>query len=154
MLLAPILGLLIVAGAKPDAVAIYVGPNVRDGFVDVDRGVLDSIKDVQKRLRQDPVDPQKEAAFRVVDRESDATLRLYVVSRITVATGASIGVVNQGTGVTVPAEVRRLDTLLRVGSYERSFVVTGETWKGCAGDLVYDLSAWVIANRERLSGKQ
>jgi hypothetical protein len=26
-------------------VAIYVGPQVRDGFVDVDRGVLDSIKD-------------------------------------------------------------------------------------------------------------
>lgn len=38
---------------KPAAVPIYVGPQVRDGFIDVDRGVLDSIDDVVRELRKD-----------------------------------------------------------------------------------------------------
>jgi hypothetical protein len=33
--------------AQNDRIPIFVGPNVRDGFVDVDQGVLDSIKDIQ-----------------------------------------------------------------------------------------------------------
>ena len=32
-------------------VSIFVGPQTRDGFVDIDRGVLDSIKDLKAELR-------------------------------------------------------------------------------------------------------
>ena len=35
-------------------IAIYVGPQVRDGFVDADVGVLDSIKDIQDELKKSP----------------------------------------------------------------------------------------------------
>jgi hypothetical protein len=34
----------------PARVSIYVDPQIRDGFVDVDRGVLDSIKDLEAEL--------------------------------------------------------------------------------------------------------
>jgi hypothetical protein len=32
-------------------IAIHVGPQTRNGFVDIDRGVLDSIKDLKTELR-------------------------------------------------------------------------------------------------------
>ncbi len=35
-------------------VPIYVGPNVRGGFVDVDQGGLDSIEDLRQELRGNP----------------------------------------------------------------------------------------------------
>jgi hypothetical protein len=31
---------------KPQTISIFVGPQTRDAFVDVDRGVLDSINDI------------------------------------------------------------------------------------------------------------
>jgi hypothetical protein len=140
--------------AKP--VRIYVGPVVRDGFVEADKGVLDSIKDIQKELRKD-------RTYAVVAGEAEAALKLYVVTRRTRETGGSVGIGTatgtgsggfvQGTGMTVsiPLAVYRLETLLRVGTHERPF--TGESdaaWKGSARAVAKDLAVWVAANRERI----
>jgi hypothetical protein len=120
-------------------VSIFVGPLARDGFVDADKGVLDSIKDIQGVLRGD-------GAFAVVPDESSASLKLYVVSRTQSATGdAAI------SGL----KMSRIEASLRVGTYERTFVGESEpwttgTWKRCAKLLVKDLSGWVTANRGRI----
>jgi hypothetical protein len=45
------LALAVVLAPAAEKVAIYVGPSVRDGFVDVDSGVLDSIEDLRKELQ-------------------------------------------------------------------------------------------------------
>jgi len=143
-------GAAVAKDQKP--VSIYVGPMVRDGFVDVDQDVLDSIRDITGELRRSP-------SFAVVIDESAAALTLRVVSRLKVVSGAgvttgsgtAIGSQVVGTSVTVPVEVMRLQTLLRVGSYERAFTGESETaWKRCAGSIVKDLAVWVSANRERI----
>src|SRR5262245_8020331 len=147
----------VMLGASPKPVTIFVGPMVRDGFVDVDQGVLDSIRDLQGELR-------KNAAFSVVADQAGALLKLYVVSRTKAATGASAqistatgtatGTQAQGTGTsfTIPVELQRLETLLRVGTYERAFTGESETsWGRCASSVAKDLAVWVTANRERIT---
>jgi hypothetical protein len=153
----PSLLLAAMLAATPKPVTIFVGPMVRDGFVDADQGVLDSIKDLQAELR-------KNGAFSVVADQAAASLRLYVVSRTKAATGASsqIGTATgtatgsqaQGTGTsfTIPVDVQRLETLLRVGPYERTFTGESQTsWSRCASSVVKDLAVWLAANRERLA---
>ena len=41
---------------------LYVGPQVKDGFVDIDKGVADSIKDMKGQIP---------AGLRLVESESD-----------------------------------------------------------------------------------
>jgi hypothetical protein len=138
-----LLGVLLAAGAagaesaKP--VSIFVGPMTHGGFVDADKGVLDSIKNLQDLLRGDK-------DFTVVPEESAASLRLYVVSRTQTATGDA---------AIKGLKMSRVETLLRVGDYERTFVGESEpwtsgTWKHCAKLVVKDLKGWVSANRERI----
>ena len=144
------------AGGYKGPVKIYVGPVVRDGFVDVDQAVLDSVKDLQLELRKNP-------AFKVVTAEADATLKLYVVLRATVPTGSNVesgtasgsttGSNAQASGfsVSTPIEAHKLETLQRVGTYERAFIgASVNTWKGSAGAVVKDLAVWVTANHDRL----
>ncbi len=157
---AAMLAASVASAQAPLPVTIFIGPLAREGFVDADKRVLDSVKDLQKELR-------KHRGFAVAAAEADASLKLYVMARSTPATGGSVeigtatgtatgtaaGSTAQGTGmsVTTPTVVYRLETLLRVGTYERTF--TGDsylTWKGCAGSVVKELTAWVAANRESL----
>jgi hypothetical protein len=153
MMLTALLSLLL---TPPPTVTIYVGPQSRDGFVDADRGVQDSIADIQAALA-------KSKDLRVVSDEEGASLKLYVVSRQKGAGPGSItsGVVTGGAGTAVssPSTDYALVTLLRAGSYERQFIAEANShrewrgnWKGCARKIAKDLSAWVAANRERLSG--
>ena len=181
MLVEIALGLMLAAGAaKPERVAIYVSAPVRDGFVDVDAEILDSIVDVQKRLRQDPFSDKRDAVFRVVAKEADAVLRLYVLGRgATQSTGEGLTIHSPGTATHFPGQTltfphggtvqlpgttilspgisthvattaRHVSAKLRVGTYERDFIAVCETWKQCAGRLVDGLSVWVMANLERI----
>lgn len=151
------------AGAsRPEPVSIFVGPMVRDGFVDIDKGVSDSIRDLQRELRKNP-------SFVVVLDEAAAVIKLYVVARAKAQAGGSTEVSQasgtagpgsaQGTSttVTVPNAVNRLDTLLRVGSYERAFAGESDwvvsAWTRCASSVVKDLAVWLAANRDGLPSK-
>ncbi len=136
-----------------EAVSVYVGPNVRGGFVDVDRGVQDSIEDLRQELRGNPL-------FHVVGDESAATLRLYIGTRKRFDTGDSVvsAVSNPagsgsaaGVGVAAAIEGYRVEAILRVGEYERPFVGESKSrWKGCAQSIAADLGVWLKANVSRL----
>lgn len=160
---AAVLAVALVAGGwiteSHEPVTIYVGPVVRNGFVDADEGVLDSVKDIQSRLR-------KNRAFAVVASEARATLKLFVVSREDVEVGSG-SVVTTGTaratgntvqGISTSTEVRdvlhRLETLLQVGEYEKTIIADSDwvvgQWGRCAGAVVKDVTAWLEANRSRL----
>jgi hypothetical protein len=144
-----LLALFLAAPTAP-AVPIYVGPQVKDGFVDVDEGVRDSIKDVQRALRW------QKRTLRVVDDEASATLRLYVVRRTT-TTGATrtYGSLVGGVGAVVgaPDKVKRLETVLRTGTYERDFIAEHKGWYALADRIAKDVSVWLAANRERVVSK-
>lgn len=130
---------------------IYVGPQVRDGFIDVDQGILDSIKDIQGELSRD-------RTFRIVKAEPEADLVLVVVRRGSGSTsGAGVGYTIPGTGITsfLPVNVRVVETVLRVGTYEKAIIGEdrdSENWRKCAQLIVRDLKTWVAANRGRISG--
>ena len=148
------------ASSAASPVSIYIGPFVRDGFVDADEGVSDSVKDIKKRLL-------KERQFRLVSDAESAALAVYVVLRGTstvAGEGSTVhypgtvvrfpnGQVIQtpGMSVEVGTQLRHVGALLRVGEYERPFVVeTDWAWGRCADQIVKDLTGWLSVNRKRL----
>ena len=58
----------------PEKISIFVGPQVRDGFVDIDRGVLDSINDLKAELGSDK-------RLQLGDDRDQARVVLEVLSR-------------------------------------------------------------------------
>jgi Sel1 repeat len=145
-------------------VSIFIGPQIRDGFVDVDSGVIDSIRDIQNELK-------RSAQFVVVDEAQKATIVLVVVGRRLSGNGGAVGITTPGTtlgggtiagvqqptfttpGVTtmVPIDRHAIDTVLRVGTYERAITSEeppyGSGWASVARVVVKDVTAWLEANR-------
>lgn len=126
------------------AVSIFVGPQTRGSFVDVDQGVLDSIRDIQNEVKK------RRKELRLATKEDDATLVLVVVSRGVGGNGGTVGAPVGALTVFVPLEKHAVQTVLRVRDFEKPIDVQGDTWRECAGAVVNDVRSWVKANRERL----
>src|SRR5262245_11743428 len=121
--------MIVVLQGQSAGVPIFVGPQSRDGFVDVDQGVLDSIRDIKGEL-------SKAKEFRVVASPDVATIVLEVVARRT-----------------RPSKHRAIESILRVGIYEKAMTSVGQDddqWNAAAKQVVKDVSAWMRANRVRL----
>lgn len=135
--------------AAQRAVPVYIGPEIRDGFVDIDQGVSDSIKDIQNELRLD-------RQFIIARTREEATIRLIVLGRGIVTNGSlGFGSSHAGTGTAfvVPNTVPTISTVLRVAAYEKRLHSEGGTWRNAAQQVVRDLKAWFEANRDRLPEK-
>lgn len=163
-------GALAFAEAQSGKIAVYVGPQTRDGFVDVDSGVRDSIKDIQ-------VEIQRSKRFTVARTPEAATLVVIVLGRriggsagaigmttpSTTVGGGTINGVQQTTttipGVTtfIPLNQQAIDTILRVDTYERPMTSVDNTgsglWRPVAKRVVKDLAAWVDANSAKLQSR-
>ena len=127
-------------------IAIFVGPQTRHGFIDVDEGVIDSIKDIENEFRRSNI-------FTMARTPDDATLVLLVVGRRIAGQSGSIGVPIGTMTMFLPVKRRAIDTILRVGSYERAMTSEDENsdiWRGSAKQVVKDVTAWVVANRSAL----
>jgi hypothetical protein len=108
------LALFVVFGGRVDAqeASLYIGPNTRGKFVDMDAGIRDSIQDIRRQAAN---------VFRVVLLpEANATLKLIVLGRGRITQG-SVGFASaaSGFGFVVPNDTPTLVTVLRVGEYER-----------------------------------
>lgn len=143
---------LVAAREAADAkIKVFVGPQSRDGFVDVDRGILDSIKDIQGEFRRSRL-------FTIVRTGDEAQIVLTVVGRRTPGDSGAVGVpIGLGMTLMLPIKRRAIDTALRVGSYEKQ--ITSESddddrWKAAAQKVVKDVAAWVEANRSSLAGRE
>ena len=134
----------VVSAQSPTRPAIYVGPQMRDGFADVDSGIRDSIRDVRQELSA--------AGFSVTQNETDATLSLTVLAR-GVVTNGSVGSFVGGLGAIAPNSVPTLTTRLKIGVYERVFQSEGGTWTRAAKTVADDLIAWWDANREAVRNR-
>jgi hypothetical protein len=131
--------------ASPFGVSVFVGPQIREGFVDMDAGIRDSIRDIQQECQQ--------AGFKVAATADKAELVLIVIGRGTLVKGdvgfaSAVGGI--GSGFVVPNSVPTITTSLRVGKYERSASREGSTWRNAAKNVAEDLTAWVEANKEIL----
>jgi hypothetical protein len=133
--------------ASEPRITIYIGPQTREGFVDVDSGILDSINDIQNELRGS-------RQFNVVRTADEATIVLSVVGRRTPGASGFVGAPIGTTMMMLPIERRAIDTILRVGTYEKTLTSeadNGNKWTASAKKVVKDVTAWVNANRSALA---
>jgi hypothetical protein len=140
---------LATAAKDEPKIAIYIGPQTREGFVDVDSGVLDSITDVQSAFK-------RASKFRVVQTAEKADIVLFVVGRRTAGQSGSVGVPIGTMTMFLPIKRRAIDTILRVGAYDKTITSEAEDddhWKASAKRVVKDVTAWVDANRSALARK-
>src|SRR5205809_3338875 len=66
-------------------ISIFIGPQTRDGFVDVDRGVMDSLKDIRSEF-------EKSREFSVARTRDEADIVLTLVQRRTPGESGPVGV--------------------------------------------------------------
>lgn len=128
-------------------IMIFVGPQVRDGFIDMDSGIADSIKDIREELRTSGL-------FTVVAQPADAKILLTIVARRLSGDAGAVGIpIGGGMTVAAPQSFRVIDSILRVGDYQKP-TTSGDDhaglWRGAAKQVVKDITAWVEANRDRL----
>jgi hypothetical protein len=122
---------------------IYVGPQLRDGYVDIDAGIVDSIKDIQDELRHS-------ALFTLAPTPAKATIILVIVGRRTAGDNGSVGIPIGTSAIFLPIHHRAIDSVLHAGTYEKAITSEddhSEQWRAAARRVVKDVTAWLIANR-------
>ena len=127
-------------------IPVFVGPQVRDGFIDIDRGVLDSIKDIQYQLRG-------RKHIQIVTERDRARVVLEVVSRGATSTAGGGGAaVPIGTSTfVIPFGTIGIATVLKVGAYEKPIVLQNcDNWTRCARFVAQDVDTWIEANATTL----
>ncbi|CAB4345013.1 unannotated protein [freshwater metagenome] len=129
------------ASAQEPKATVFVGPQIRDGFADIDSGIRDSIRDIQQEIR---IRSELELS---ADRDT-AMLTLTVLAR-GIVTNGSVGVASAalGGGFVVPNTTPTLTTLLGTARYERRMQSESGTWRGAAKVVVDDILAWWEVNR-------
>jgi hypothetical protein len=141
--------LLLEAAEQAKPITIFIGPQMRDGFVDVDKGVTDSIKDIKREIGG-------KKQLRLVAQKEQAQLVLEVASRGATSTsgGGAAAMPISGTTFLIPFGTIGISTLLRVGTYEKPIVFQNcGQWSYCARLIVKDIEAWLDANRATLEAK-
>ena len=133
------------AQAPGSKATVFVGPQIREGFVDIDAGIRDSIRDIQQECQA--------AGIGVVSVASEAQIQLIVLGRgmpVQGSVGSGSAVNGIAYGFVVPNQVPTITTVLKVGSYERTSSREGGNWRNAAKNVVDDLKTWIDANREAL----
>jgi hypothetical protein len=128
-------------------VPVFVGPQSRDGFIDIDRGVLDSIKDIQDRLHG-------RKGIQIVADKERARVVLEVVSRgaTSMSGGGAVGVPIGASTFMLPLSTIGIATVLKVGTYEKPIVLqNSENWRRCARFVAEDVETWLEANAATLT---
>ena len=145
-----------------NAVTVFVSAPMRDGFVDTDKNISDSVNDVRSRI-------SKSKDMIAVDRPEIADVTLVVTLR-------GIGSESYGQRVSVRVTYRGADldttplvantfwvsSVLQVGTYRKEFLGTRTqssaqslgAWGLCADELVKNLGAWVSANRANIAARR
>lgn len=142
------------ASAQDGKPSIFVGPQIRDGFMDVDSGIRDSIRDIQQEVRA--------TDFKLAPDRDAATLMLIVLARgivtngsVGFSSGSTFAGTGSGFGFVMPNSVPTLTTVLSTGRYERRMQSEGPTWGRAAKVVVQDVLAWWESNQTAVvrSGK-
>jgi hypothetical protein len=126
------------SGQSTRPISIYIGPVIKAGFADVDQGVRDSIRDLQRELRHF-------RGFVLATDQATADLTLRVVER-------HVGRNPNGAATLVSFHV--LTTILEVGDYRKEFMTAvrgiGGEWRECAEQIMKQVDAWAVANRDQI----
>lgn len=119
---------------------------MRDGFVDVDQGVLDAIADIKSELK-------KSKTVSLTEDASKATLMVDVIGRRIAGSAGAVTVPLGAMAVSLPINSRAIDFVIRTGAYRRDMTSVDQdhdSWRAVAKQVVSDLDIWVKANWSRL----
>jgi len=154
-----LLMLILLVPPPSPKVSLFLAAPTKDGFVDTNKGIQDSIKDIRKRLAKDK-------RIVIVDDPSRADMVLTVVAR---------GISYERTGQTqvttnyfdsesttrvetttqdIYSSEMWVKTVLKLGHMERE-VNGGYSnepggWGACATQITDDVKSWVAANAPRI----
>jgi hypothetical protein len=159
-----ILAVLLSAQVQADSrITVFISAPMRDGFVDTNKDIQDSIKDVRSDLEH-----KKDVI--VVDDPSQADVVLTIVTRGigTQHFGERTNIYQgyySGTDITttpILANTFWVSAVLKAGSYQREIVgaQTQESayslgaWTTCAERIAKDVRAWVTANAAQLRARR
>lgn len=150
------------AAQRPGPVFVYVSAPLKDGFVDTDSKIQDSVRDVQRRLAH-----MKE--FKLADSRDKADLVLTVLmrgvgqerygQRVTYSEQSGTYYRNaELTNTPIVEQTLWVSAVIEVGTYRKEFVGTSRnipgvrwgTWTECAANLAKDLKSWAVANRDQI----
>jgi hypothetical protein len=93
-------------------IQVFVGPATRDGFVDIDGGILDSIKDIQNELRRSKL-------FTVTNTRDGARLVLIVEGRRISGNAGGVAMPMGPSAVIVPISRHAIETTLHISGRTR-----------------------------------
>jgi hypothetical protein len=128
--------------AESGAVGVYVGPQSRVRFGDVDKDVLDSIKDILEELRG-------RKRLRIVTTRQDAQIILEVLSGRTESDRGSAAVAApiERPGTLIPIGTIGMATIMRVGAYEKRIVFQNcRSRRHCARRVAKYVETWAAVN--------
>jgi hypothetical protein len=134
--------------AAQQRIKIFIGPPTRDGFVEVDSGVRDSIGDITRQFTGDK-------KYLIVQTREQASL-VIEISRRGIAGTKSDGAVIVPVGplaiaASVSTDIRVIEGVLKVGDYSRPLLAEkSDDWGDLGKDIAKDVKAWVAANRSKL----
>jgi hypothetical protein len=147
------------AEQSPPLIWAYVSPPIREGFVDVAGGALDSVKDVKNRLMDQNVP--------IARSQADADVVVVILARGqgpaefgSFSAAMPVGNVFQGFSIPIPAKAYWVSAELQVGTYRKPLVGTSSDWESfgpwgsCAKAIAKDVKAWIKANHETLVQRQ
>lgn len=150
---------LLLAGAaagapQPDRVLVYVSAPIRDGFIDTNQEIQNSVKDLRGKL-------SGMKQLQLVDVPEGADIVVTVVARGVGSEtyGERLSYAeyyNKAVLTTVPIwdNTFWVTAVMEVGTYKREFTgdvtheykYSGGAWGNCAKQIAKDLKSWVVAN--------
>ena len=147
--------------AQPLA-TVYVSAPLKDGFVDTDKEIEDSVRDVGRQLAG-----MKE--FRIVENAETADLVVTILTRgvgsqtygqrVTYSEHTGQYYTNaQLTNTPMVAQTLWVSAVMQIGTHRKEFTGTALNvpgvrwgrWTECATNLAKNLRAWASANREQI----
>jgi len=134
---------------RDERIPLFIGPPMRDGFVETDAGVRDSVKDIQNALRSSRV-------LRLVQKPEEATVVLTIVARSMAGDAGAVGIPIAGFVMLAPIHGRSIQWTLRVNAYETTRISEDRERGTCywaARAVRADVVAWVEANRHVLTAQ-
>lgn len=127
-------------------IAVYVAAPVRDGFIDLDKAIQDSMKDLQNNIRN-------KRGLVVAQDETGADVTLRVLGRGVVSQRAGDLVLPFLSGVVIApmySGKKVVRVVLQAGDFKKDFTEFEDGYGDCAEEIARQAHAWINANRNTL----
>jgi len=158
-MISSLLMLILLTPVQTPKISIHLTAPMKDGFVDTNKGIQDSIKDVRKRLAKDKhiiiVDDRSRAdiVLTIVGRgihyektgRTEVTTNFYDSETSTRTETTTQDTYSSGMWVTAVMQFGNFQKQIQAGSGNEP-----GGWSQCATQIADDVKSWVAANATRV----